>query len=132
MAERYELVGTSNPDTDWTTEVILEVNDDGTTKKSVGAGRPSVLNEEDRKLLESMGYEVRQVSNEEADDMDLKNADVPGATDTAGAAPFLGGSFDDTHMDDDVPDDVKGNPSASADQGSTGSTDNSTNSPKGE
>jgi len=135
VADKYELVGTENPDTDWTTEVILEKNDDGTTKKSVGAGRPSELNENDRSLLEGMGFAVRKVSKEDEAAMELQNAGVPGATDVVGASPFTGGSFDDTHVDDGVPESVKDDTTASDTErsraSSASSTDQSNDSPKG-
>jgi hypothetical protein len=82
----YKLVGTPNPHTNWTTEVVLERDEDGNVTKSVGAV-PSKLNADDRKKVEEMGFTLEQVSKEEAE---AAAATPVAGADVSGAAPVFG------------------------------------------
>lgn len=89
MADYYKLVSTTNRHTDWTAEVVLEVDDTGEPTKVVSATRPAQLSAENRKKVESLGYGLESVSKEEADEAEriaLAGGDV------VGGAPLFGGS----------------------------------------
>ena len=85
----YKLVGTTNPHTDWTTEVVLERDEDGNVTKSIGGAMPSTLTAADRKKVEAMGYSLESVSKEEAEEV-AATSGVGG--DVTGSAPVFGTS----------------------------------------
>lgn len=87
MADYYKLAGSKNSTTDWTSEVILEKDDDGKVKKSVGVNRPAQLNKDDLEKLESLGYETEKVSADEAKQAEEEAVAAPEAL---GAAPLIG------------------------------------------
>ena len=84
----YKLVGHRDSVTNWTTEVVLEVNDAGEPTKVVRVGQPEKLTAEDRQKLESLGFVVESSSAEEAEQA-AQSQQVPGS-DVAGAAPVFG------------------------------------------
>lgn len=88
MADYYKLASTTNPHTDWTTEVVLEVNDQGEPTKVVRAGEPVQLSAEERKTLESLGYSLESSSKSEADEAEARTAQA--GSDVTGAAPVFG------------------------------------------
>jgi hypothetical protein len=83
----YAVTGTRNPRTDWTSAVVLSVDENGQPDKVVGVGQPCQLNAEDRKTVESLGLVLEQVTKEEAERMQLSAAV---ANDSAAAGPLLG------------------------------------------
>lgn len=87
MADYYKLAGSNNSTVDWTTEVILEKDDEGNVTKAVGASSPAQLNKSDLDKLEELGYTVEESSKEEAEKAEVESA--VGA-DVAAAAPILG------------------------------------------
>lgn len=95
----YTLVGTKNPDTDWTTQVVLERDDDGNVTASVGVGQPAELTKEQVDQLEGQGLVLDQVSKTEADEMTARQS-ARAAGDTAGAAPMFGESTDPNQEQD--------------------------------
>lgn len=84
----YKLVGSTNP-ANWTTEVVLERNDQGEVTKAVRVGEPQQLNQEDRDKLESLGFTVEKSSASEAKEVEESAGQQPGS-DIAGAAPVFG------------------------------------------
>lgn len=85
----YKLSGSKNPDTDLTTGVVLERDDDGTVTKEVSASAPADLTKEQVGQVEALGLEVEEVSKTEADKL-TQQAATTAATDTAGGAPSIG------------------------------------------
>lgn len=87
MAEYYKLSGSKNSTVDWTSEVILEKDDDGQVTKSVGVNRPAQLNKDDLDTLKRLGYEYEKVSADEAKEAAEESATSPEAL---GTAPLIG------------------------------------------
>lgn len=90
-SDYYKLVSTTNRHTDWTTEVILEKDENGEPTKVARAGEPVQLTADDRKKLEGLGYTVEQSSKSEADEVsEARSTGVGG--DVTGSAPVFGDS----------------------------------------
>ncbi len=88
-SDYYKLAGTgSNRHTDWTAEVVLEVDKDGNPTKVARAGEPVQLTADDRSKLKELGFEVEQSSKSEADEVE---ASVVGS-DVTGQSPIFGTS----------------------------------------
>src|SRR4051794_30849233 len=88
MADYYKLVSTTNPHTDWTTEIVLERDEEtGEPTKVVRAGVPTQLSGADRKKVEELGYGLESASKEEAE-----QAEAQAAGDVTGSAPVFGDS----------------------------------------
>ena len=101
MSDYYKLIGHQQSETNWTTEVVLEVDDDGNPTKVVSAGVPDQLSAEDRGKLEELGFIVEKTTAAEAKEVAERGAQQPGS-DIAGAAPVLGaGTSDDGGNDND-------------------------------
>lgn len=83
----YKLATTPNRHTDWTTNVILERDEDGNVTKEVGVNQPAQLNETDRNKVEALGYTLERVSKQEAEESQAAQA---AGTDVTGAAPVFG------------------------------------------
>lgn len=90
MPDFYRLVSTTNPNTDWTNEIVLAVDEDGEPTKVVSTGIPVQLNAEDRKKVEALGFALETTTKEEAEKAQASGGAVAG--DTAHSAPTLGGS----------------------------------------
>src|SRR5215210_5668840 len=99
MAE-YVIAGNKNP-ADWTSQVILEKDDDGNVTKSVGRNEPAELSADQRDQLEEQGFILDSVSKTEADDIRQRTAQSGGAGDTAGAAPSFGSVPDQPNQTQD-------------------------------
>lgn len=92
MPEYFKLAGTVNRHTDWTTEVVVAVNEEtGEPTKVVSAGASVELSADERKKLEAAGYRLEQGSKSEASG----NVGVTAPTDTSAAAPVFGVSDSD-------------------------------------
>ena len=92
MADYYKLVSTTNRHTDWTAEVVLEVDETtGEPTKVVRAGEPVQLSAEDRKKVEALGYGLESASKDEVEQFEERAASGA-AGDVAGAAPIFGDS----------------------------------------
>lgn len=90
MADNYKLTGqTNNRHTNWTTEIVLERDDDGNVTKSISTTRAAELTGEQKKKLEARGYKTEKVSKEEADRL---RETAAAATDVTGTAPVFGDS----------------------------------------
>jgi hypothetical protein len=85
-----KLVGTVNRHTDWTTEIILEKDDDGNPTKVIRAGEPVDLSKEEQDKLEDSGYRFESSSKAEATEADEDTTEV--GADVASAGPLFGGS----------------------------------------
>jgi hypothetical protein len=66
MADTYRVVGTENPTVDWTTEVVLDRDEDGKPTKVVGATQPAELSKGDLDRLKDLGINVEKVTAEQA------------------------------------------------------------------
>jgi len=84
----YKLVGHRDSVTNWTTEVVLEVNDAGEQTKVVRVGEPVKLTGDDKSKLEDLGFTVESSSASEAKEV-ASSRQAPGG-DVAGAAPVFG------------------------------------------
>lgn len=104
----YKVTGSANPSTDWTTEIILEKDDDGVPTKVVTVGQPIALSADDKKTLEGLGYKVESSSKSEAEEVAQEVAQQPGG-DVAGAAPQFGTASGEPNQAtaDNEPDDDK-------------------------
>lgn len=101
----YRLAGSVNPAQDWTSEVILEKDDEtGEVTKSVSATVPAQLNKEDLDLIESLGLKVEKVSASDAKEAQ-REAVATAASDTLASGPILGGSDVGVSAEDDQSDD---------------------------
>lgn len=90
-----KLVGTTNPTTNWTTEVVLEKDEDGNPTKVVRQGVPVELSKQEQdKLEKDLGLVFEKSSKEEADEA---AAAAAAASDTAGTAPVFGDAADQTN-----------------------------------
>jgi hypothetical protein len=96
----YELVGGGNRHTDWTSEVVLERDEDGKPTKVVGVGQPAELTKEEQSQVSDLGYELRSVNKDEAERL-LSRRAQQAAADTRGAAPLLGDEHDDSAQEGD-------------------------------
>jgi hypothetical protein len=83
-----KLVGTENRHEDWTTEVVLERDNEGNVTKSIKAGVPVEITAEERKKLEGLGLTLEDSSAQEAKEV-AENTQVAGS-DVGGAAPSFG------------------------------------------
>lgn len=101
MADYYKLTsgGERNRHTDWTSEIILERDDDGNPSKVISATRPAQLTADDQKKVEDLGYKVSKVSKGEAEEI-LSAPQVGG--DITGAAPVFGDSGEADQSADDA------------------------------
>ena len=91
MSDYYKLTGTSNPLSDWTSEVVFERDSDGEPSKVISADQPSTLTKEEQTKLDNLGLTYEKVSKSEAEQLAeaAAQAEQRGA-DTAGAAPAVG------------------------------------------
>jgi hypothetical protein len=97
-SDYYKLAGTgSNRHSDWTTEVILEVDKDGNPTKVARAGEPVQLTADDRSKLKELGFEVEQSSKSEADEVEASSAAV--GSDVTGQSPVFGTSASSASFD---------------------------------
>jgi hypothetical protein len=94
MAESfYKLVGTNSPHIDWTSEVVLERDEDGNVTKSIKAGVPVQLSADEVKSLSSeYNLVFEKSSKEEADQAATVSAAASVGSDVAGSAPLFGES----------------------------------------
>jgi hypothetical protein len=90
MADNYVLAGSKNPAVDWTSEVILERDDDGNVTKSVSAERPAQLTKDDLAAIENLGLKVEKVTAEEVKEAEQRAASV--GADALAQAPVIGDS----------------------------------------
>lgn len=97
-----KLVGTGNRHVDWTTEVVLERDDEGNVTKAVRAGEPVELSAEEQKGLEERGFVFEDSSKKEADEFEEREAQRP-ATDTTGTGPVFGGEVDQVDQNVESP-----------------------------
>lgn len=104
MAESfYKLVGTNSPHIDWTSEVVLERDEDGNVTKSVQAGVPAQLSADEVKSLSAEhGLVFEKSSKEEADEA-AATATAPVGSDVAGSAPLFGDSTAPNQAANDQP-----------------------------
>lgn len=86
MADYYKLAGSKNSTTDWTSEVILEKDDEGNVTKSVGVNRPAELSKDDLDKLKDLGFEVEKATADEA----KAAADQVEVPEAVGTAPLIG------------------------------------------
>lgn len=93
MSDTYYKVTGGNPNTNWTSEVVLERDDEtGEVTKSVQIGVPAQINAEDRKALEQLGFKVESSSKSEAEGVAESGPapeDTPGG-DVTGSSPVFG------------------------------------------
>lgn len=90
MGDFYKLTGErANRHTDWTTEVVLEKDDDGNPTKAVSTNLAAELTAKEKKQVEELGYKVAKVSKEEADELRQTAAT---SSDVVGTAPVFGDS----------------------------------------
>jgi hypothetical protein len=82
----YKLSGTPNRHTDWTSEIVLERDEDGNVTKAVSSTQPATLNESEREKVESLGYSLEKVSKSEAEAAQQSGV----GADVVGAAPVFG------------------------------------------
>jgi len=85
-----KLTGTANRHENWTTEYVLEVDDEtGEPTKVVRAGEPVNLSAGDQKKLEAIGAVFEDSSKEEAEKYEAE-APVQVGADVAASGPLLG------------------------------------------
>lgn len=90
MGDFYKLTGErANRHTDWTTEIVLEKNDEGVPTKSISTNLAAELTAKEKKDVEGRGYKVEKVSKEEADELRQTAAT---SSDVVGTAPVFGDS----------------------------------------
>jgi YbbR domain-containing protein len=98
-SDYYKLAGTgSNRHTDWTAEVVLEVDKDGNPTKVARAGEPVQLTVDDRSKLKELGFEVEQSSKSEADEVEASSV----GSDVTGQSPVFGTSASSASFDQDA------------------------------
>lgn len=103
MADYYKLVSSTNPHTDWVTEIVLERDKEGNATKSVSAAGGE-LSADDRKKVEDLGYTVEKVTKSEVQEAQASQV----GSDVAGSGPIFG--------DSEAPDQSVGYPSAKNDK----------------
>lgn len=89
MADSYYKLKpeTTNPHTDWTTEVVLERDSEsGEVTKAVGVNEPVQLNADEREKVKALGYSVEQTTKSEAEEAEAS----PAGGDVAAASPVFG------------------------------------------
>ena len=86
-----KLSGTTNRHENWTTEIVLERDDEtGEVTKSVKAGEPVDLSKADQDKLEGLGFTFEKSSKEELDQYrETPEAQQPVGADVSAAAPLL-------------------------------------------
>ena len=101
----YEFTGVKNPHTDWTTEIVLEKNEDGSVSKSVTIGEAVELSQEKAEQLGRSGFVFTKTSKSEVEKKQAERENERGigavASDTAGAAPIFGDESDEPNQADD-------------------------------
>lgn len=96
-----KLVGTANRHTDWTTEIVLEKDDEGNPTKVVRAGEPVDLSKADQEKIEDLGYSFESSSKSEAEEV-RESAVGPVGTDSSRFGPLLGDSEKPNQSADDA------------------------------
>jgi hypothetical protein len=94
MADNYRVVGTERPNTDWTSEVVLERDNDGTPSKVVSTTQSAELSSEDLDTLKRLGVKVEKVTAKQLKE-EQQRAAAGGSSDTLAAAPLLGDGNND-------------------------------------
>jgi len=106
VSDTYYKVTGGNPHTNWTTEVVLERDEEtGEVTKSVEVGVPIKLNAEDRKALEKLGFTVESSSAKEAEEVAESGPapeDRPGG-DVAAEAPVFGSTAGEPNQTTETP-----------------------------
>lgn len=91
MSDYYKLVGHKNSDQNWTTEIILERNDDDEPTKVVRVGEPTNdLTADERKQIEDLGFVIEKSSANEAKEVAESGPDQQVGGDVVGQAPVFG------------------------------------------
>jgi len=96
-----KLAGTVNRHTDWTTEIILEKDDDGNPTKVVRAGEPVELSKADQDRLEEMGYSFESSSKQEAEEVQQRQAQQLVGADVSQSGPLFGDAEASNQSSDD-------------------------------
>lgn len=99
-----KLTGTTNPHENWTSEYILEKDENGEPTKVVRLGEPIDLTKEDREKLEGAGAVFSSSSKEEAKEYAERQAASPVGSDITGAAPMLGAPSSEPNQAREQPD----------------------------
>lgn len=100
-----KLSGTTNRHENWTTEYVVEVDEEtGEPTKVVRQGEPVDLNKEQQEKLEALGAIFEDSSADEAKEFRASAEQVqPAGADTAAGAPLLGAGGNQPNQTVDQP-----------------------------
>jgi hypothetical protein len=88
----YKLVGTTNPNTNWSSEVIIKGEEEGDPNVHLVVGQPVELTDEQRNEVEALGFVVVEASDEEVESHDQQveeSSNLVVGEDVTGSGPVF-------------------------------------------